>query len=265
MFTYLTEILERPIKVGCILKGRYKIIHFIAKGSYGMAYRAIDLRCDQMVVVKQFRKRKRKARKGLLEREARMLKALDHPAIPKCLDLFEEEEKSFLVMEFVDGKNVEELIFYEGRKYNEKESFLILLDVLKIVQYFHEKRIIHRDLRLPNILLTNNKVSIIDFGLAVFCNDTDPILYESLPLEKRLYREISFTSDYYALGHFVLFLLYSDYQATQWKNRSWEEELILGLESKRIIRKLLKLDSCYENVHEIIDEVQEFLIKTCSS
>lgn len=265
MFTYLTDILERPLKVGCILKGRYKIIHFIAKGSYGMAYRAIDLISNQTVVVKQFRKRKKRTRKGLLEREARMLKALDHPAIPKCLDLFEEKEGSFLVMEFMEGQNVEELIFHQGEKFNERDSFLIVLDVLKIIQYFHKKGIIHRDLRLPNILIRNNQVSIIDFGLAVFCDEKDPIPYELMPLEKRLYREISFTSDFYAIGHFVLFLLYSDYQISSLKHQSWEEELTIGEASKRIIRRLLKLDPCYEHVNQIIDEVNELLKETCSS
>lgn len=264
MFTFLRDILERPIKNGFILKDRYKIIHFIAKGSYGIAYQAIDLTCEKKVVVKQFRKRKRRARKGLLEREAGMLKALDHPSIPKFLDLFEEEELSFLVMEFVEGQNVEELIFYTGKRFNEKESFQLLLKVLKIIQYFHGVGIIHRDLRLPNILLNDNQVSVIDFGLAVFYDESDPISYESLPLEKRLYREISFTSDFYALGHFVLFLLYSDYQASSLKNLSWEEELSIGEDSKRIIRKLLKLDPCYEHVDHIIDDVNKLIKETCS-
>jgi serine/threonine protein kinase, bacterial len=259
MFTFLTDILERPIRAGFTLKGRYQIIQFIAKGSYGLAYRAIDLTSNQTVVVKQFRKRKRKARKGLLKREARMLKALDHQAIPKCVDIFDLEERSFLVMDFVEGQNVEELIFYNGRKFTEQESFLIVLEVLKIMQYFHDKGIIHRDLRLPNILLKHNQVSIIDFGLAVFIDDKDPIPYESMPIEKRLYREISYTSDFYAIGHFVLFLLYSNYQATSWKDQSWEEELNITVESKRIIRKLLKLDSCYENVGEIIIDVKKLV------
>jgi serine/threonine protein kinase, bacterial len=259
MFTFLTDILERPIKDGYTLKGRYQIIQFIAKGSYGLAYRAIDLTSHQTVVVKQFRKRKRKVRKGLLEREARMLKALNHQAIPKCVDVFDDEERSFLVMEFVEGQNVEELIFYNDRKFNEKESFSIVLEVLKIIQYFHGKGIIHRDLRLPNILLKHNQVSIIDFGLAVFIDEKEPIPYESMPIEKRLYREISYSSDFYAIGHFVLFLLYTDYQATTLKNLSWEEELNLTAESIRILRKLLKLDSCYEHVGEIIIDVKKLL------
>lgn len=264
MITILSDILERPIKDGSTLNGRYKILQFIAKGSYGMAYKAIDLKSDHLVVVKQFRKRKKKARKGLLERETRMLNALDHPAIPKCVDVFEKGEQSFLIMELVEGQNVEELIFYKGKRFNEKESILIFLEVLRIIQYIHEKGIIHRDLRLPNILISDKQVSIIDFGLAVFLNEKDPIPYDSMPLEKRLYREIAYSSDFYALGHFVLFLLYSDYQASSLKNQSWEEELAIGEESKRIIRKLLKLDPCYEHVDQIIDDVSKLINETCS-
>lgn len=260
MITFITDLLERPLKDGFILHNRYKIVQFIGKGSYGLAYRATDLLSDYMVVVKQLRKRKSKAGIGFLAREAKMLSSLNHPSIPKMVDLFEADEKSFLVMEFVDGKNMEELIFKEGRIYNEKESFYVFLKVLKVVQYFHEKCIIHRDLRLPNILFDNEKVYIIDFGLAVSCDDKETIPFEKMPLEKRLFREIAFTSDFYALGHFILFLLYSNYQSSTWKEESWEKELGLGNETKVIIRKLLKLDPCYGNVMEIITDVEKVLL-----
>jgi serine/threonine protein kinase, bacterial len=259
MITYLTDILERPMIAGHILIDRYKIVHFIAKGSYGIAYRAIDLLSGQIVLVKQLRKRKRKVRKGLLEREARMLKSLDHPAFPKCLGVFEDGKQSFLVMEFIEGQNLEELIFYQGQRFNERDSFRIVLDVLKLIHYFHEKGIIHRDLRLPNILINDNQVYIIDFGLAVFREEKDRITSESMPLEKRLYREITFASDFYALGHFALFLLYSDYQISSVKDKSWEEELNLGKDSRRIIRRLLKLDPCYNHVSEIIIDVEKVI------
>jgi serine/threonine protein kinase, bacterial len=260
MITLFSDIFEKPIKNGFILSERYQLNCFIGKGSYGLAYHATDLKTNKKVVVKQLRNRKRKARNGFLEREARMLKTLHHPAIPRWIDLFEENEKSFLVMELVKGKNVEELIFYDNQKFNEKASFQILLDVLKVVKYIHEKGIIHRDLRLPNILFKGNEIFIIDFGLAVFCNETDPNPYESMPLEKRLFREIAFASDFYALGHFVLFLLYSDYQSSSFKNKSWEEELQIGIESKQIIRKLLKLETSYENANDIILDIEKMLL-----
>jgi serine/threonine-protein kinase len=82
---------------------------------------------------------------------------------------------------------------------------------------------------------------------------------ESMPLEKWLYHEISVTSDFYALGHFVLFLLYSNYQVSFRKELGWEDELKLGTASKRMIRKMLKLESCYENVDQNIIDVKNIL------
>lgn len=264
MIKFVLDLLERPLKNGWVVNNHYQLNRFIGRGSYGLAYEAIDLQHNKTVVVKQLRKRKRKTGKGFLEREAKMLSALNHPAIPKCLDVIHEDGKSFLVMEWVRGKNVEELIFYEGRKYTEVECFQILLKVLEIVQYIHDKGVVHRDLRLPNILLNNGKIFIIDFGLALFCDETDEVYIEAMPPEKRLYREISFASDFYALGHFVLFLLYSNYQSSSRKQGSWEEELKIGYQAKRIIRKLLKLDPCYESVTDIIEDIEELLKKTCS-
>lgn len=259
MIVTVLDILERSIKKGHLLHDRYKIIHFIGKGSYGLAYQAEDTETGKMVVVKQLRKRKNRSQRGLLEREAKMLSSLQHSAIPALIDIFEEEKRYYLIMEFVEGKNVEELIFYDGIKYNEKESFRILHEVLKIIGYLHGKGIIHRDLRLPNILINGHKVSVIDVGLAVWISEREPIPIESLPFEKRLYREISFKSDFYALGHFVLFLLYSNYQVSSKKEKSWEEELNITENSKGIIRKLLKLESSYENVEEIILDVDNLL------
>lgn len=262
MLSYFIDVLERPLKKGMVLRDRYTLSQFIGKGSYGMAYRAFDQKIGTTVVVKQLRKRKRKnkAEYGWLEREARMLSVLSHPAIPKLIDLFDEDQKCFLVMECVEGKNVEELIFHEGQKYNEKESFLILLEVLKVIQYLHENGIIHRDLRLPNILIEENRVFVIDFGLAVFIDEEDPVPIESMPFEKRLYREVSVKSDFYALGHFVLFLLYSNYQITSKKEGNWEDELQLGIEMKRIIRKLLKLENSYGDIKYIIEDIENALI-----
>lgn len=112
------------------------------------------------------------------------------------------------------GGNFEDHIFLDGQVYDEREVFEILYEVLGIVSYFHSKGIIHRDLRIPNILMKENQISIIDFGLAKLKGEGDEraITYEG---EQALMREVHFRSDFYALGHFVLFLLYASYEATE--------------------------------------------------
>jgi serine/threonine protein kinase, bacterial len=255
----ITELLEWPFKKGTVIKGRYQVINFIGKGSYGMVYRSLDLKSNKTVLIKQLRNRKKRNRKELLIRETQLLQALNHPAIPQCIDFFQEKKKFFLIMEYINGKNFEDLILHEGQKYDHRESLKILLEVLYVVKYLHEQGIIHRDLRLPNILLKDNQVCVIDFGLAVYENSEQSVSTKSTSLEKELFREMSFKSDFYALGHFLLFLLYSDYEATSKRELSWEEELNLKEDTKKVIRKMLRIESCYEDVDELITDVENVL------
>ncbi|MFC4322446.1 serine/threonine protein kinase [Litchfieldia salsa] len=252
----IVELWERPLKNGSIINNQFKITRFIGKGSYGLVYQAIDETTSQMVVVKQLRNRKRNSNEKLLIREARMLESLNLINTPRLVDYFYEDHKYFLIMEHKPGNNFEDLVIYEGKKYNETECIKILLKVLQVIRHLHAKRIIHRDLRLPNILLNEETIYVIDFGLALFVDEKDSGEGISSSLEKRLFREVSVKSDFYALGHFFLFLLYSTYETTTRKERSWEEELTIDPRLKKIIRKMLQLEASYETVDEIIKDLE---------
>ncbi len=256
----LFGLLERPFKNGTVLKGQYKIASFLGKGSYGIAYEAYNLRENEEVVIKQLRRRKGfNASLNAFKREAAMLQKLNHPSIPKFIDYFQEGKHYMLVMEHIKGKNFEDLIFHEGQVYDEKTSFSILLNVLEIVNYFHKQGVVHRDLRIPNIMMKNGRIYIIDFGLARFINDRKQCDMKKMTEEKKLFRDISFKSDFYALGHFVLFLLYSSYEPLSTSENSWENELKLGKQTKSIIRRMLQIDEPYETAEELIREVQDCL------
>ncbi|WP_078543920.1 serine/threonine protein kinase [Litchfieldia alkalitelluris] len=257
----LTKIFEIPFKSGTIVDSHYKITRFIGKGSYGLVYKATELKTNQFVVIKQLRQRKRKKNSKLLAREVENLKSLDHPFIPKLLNYFKWEERYFLVMEFKPGENFEELVLFQGKKYSEIECLQILLKVLKVVKYLHEEcGIIHRDLRLPNIIYDHGQIYLIDFGLALsYTESTDDLSEVPKSHHKRSFREISLTSDFYALGHFLLFLLYSNYEIVSKKESSWEDELDLHPSIHKMIRKLLKLDEGYVEVDEIINDVKDVI------
>ncbi|WP_246943277.1 serine/threonine protein kinase [Bacillus pinisoli] len=259
MFSFL----ERSFKKGVILKERYILQEYIGKGSYGIVYKALDQLNLESVMIKQARKRKKQESAGLLEREASMLSSLDHHNIPRCIEYFTEDNKSFLVMEAKKGKNVEDLIFRDRKIFTEVECLKLFHNVLEIINYVHSEQVIHRDLRLPNILINDKEVSIIDFGLAArFGERLDQYLLQSMPLERRLYREISVKSDFYALGHFLLFLLYSDYNPSSRTERSWEEELSIHPQTKVMIKRLLQLDGCYyDSARDIISEIESIMGK----
>ncbi|BAD75971.1 serine/threonine protein kinase [Geobacillus kaustophilus HTA426] len=227
-------------------------------GSYGIAYKGRDLHTKRFVVVKQARRTKGEDGRRLLQREADLLARLRHPQIPRLYDRFVERGQPHLVMEYIEGETVEDLIFKRGVTYTEQAAFQLLRDVLMVVCHLHTLGIVHRDLRIPNIIWRNGTVFVIDFGLACRIGESVDVRDDD-PVEKRLRREPHPRSDFYALGHFTLFLLYSAYEPISDEEKSWEEELDLSSNARRILRKMLQLDAPYDHVDELIDDVDQLL------
>ncbi|TYS16592.1 serine/threonine-protein kinase [Rossellomorea vietnamensis] len=261
MLHFLKNLWNLPLKKGTTLNERYSILYFIGQGSYGQVYLASDKKKDEIVVVKRNRKRKGKNCEGMLIEEAETLSKLDHPSIPKKIDLFQERKNVYLVMEHIHGANFEDLILNEGRIYSERESLSILLEVTSIVQNLHERQCIHRDLRLPNIIQNEKGIHVIDFGLAVFDENSHTQSLQNKTSEKDLFRENSYKSDYYALGHFLLFLLYSNFQPVSKQERTWEEELNISEDTKKVVRKMLRIEEAYDHINDISVDVAAIIEK----
>ncbi|MCG6793967.1 serine/threonine-protein kinase [Geobacillus sp. YHL] len=255
---FVSRWVDRPHRGGKVLLGRYEIIEELGMGSYGIAYKGRDLHTKRFVVVKQARRTKGEDGRRLLQREADLLARLRHPQIPRLYDRFVERGQPHLVMEYIEGETVEDLIFKRGVTYTEQAAFQLLRDVLMVVCHLHTLGIVHRDLRIPNIIWRNGTVFVIDFGLACRIGESVDVRDDD-PVEKRLRREPHPRSDFYALGHFTLFLLYSAYEPTSDEEKSWEEELDLSPNARRILRKMLQLDAPYDHVDELIDDVDQLL------
>ncbi|MBE5108823.1 protein kinase [Bacillus thuringiensis] len=248
---------DRPLRKNTIVAERYKIESVIGMGSYGVTYVVNDLQINRNKVLKQLRQSKQRYESGRksFEQEKMILQTLNHHAIPSLYDHFVWEKKSFFVMEYMPGKNFEDYIFLDGHVYKEREVFEILYELLGIISYFHSKGIIHRDLRIPNILIKEKKISIIDFGLAKFNTEVDEraTIFEG---EQALMREVHFRSDFYALGHFALFLLYAGYESSEKKERPWYEELVLAEYNREMLMKMLQMKTpYYENVQDLKKDV----------
>lgn len=253
---------DRHYKEGTLIRGRYQIVRELGVGSYGIAYVANDWETGRQVVIKQLRKTRRKMQEKIqsFQREAVILRRLQHPQIPALYETFIERGVPHLVMEYISGETIETLIFDKGKTYTEQESFQLLRDVLDVVEYIHANEIVHRDLRIPNILFRDGNVFIIDFGLARFFHEQIPHV-ETYVLEKKLRRKIDVKSDFYALGHFTLFLLYSSYEPTTDEERSWEEELSISEHARFILRKMLQIDEPYHHIRELMKDVDELIRK----
>ncbi|KEK24038.1 serine/threonine protein kinase [Bacillus gaemokensis] len=252
---------DRPLQKNTIVAQRYEIESVIGMGSYGFTYIVNDLQTREKKVLKQLRQSKQRYESGRksFAQEQVILEQLDHPAIPKLYDTFTWKNQPFFVMEYMLGKNFEDCIFVDSYVYEEYEVFHILYKVLELVSYVHSKGIIHRDLRIPNILTKDNQISIIDFGLARFKGEVDERApsYEG---EQAFMREVHDRSDFYALGHFTLFLLYAGYESTEKEEKPWHEELKLEKENREIIMRMLQMKHpYYENIQDIRRDIRQAL------
>ncbi len=153
--------------------GNYKIISEIGKGGMGVVYSAEHINLGRCVAVKCL------APSSILNRqlherfyqEARNQAKLQHPNIVQVTDLFEQDGLFFLVMEYVNGQGLDDIIKNRG-KLSEQESLPIFKDVLTGLNFAHSKGIIHRDVKPSNILVDRDgRAKILDFGISVQTGD----------------------------------------------------------------------------------------------
>ena len=151
-----------PLSPGTRL-GVYEIVSPLGAGGMGEVYRARDTKLGREVAIKVLpetfvRDRERRAR---FEREAKLLAALNHPAIATLYGF----EDDFLVMELVEGETLAARIARGPIPIDEALSLFI--QIAEGLEAAHEKGIIHRDLKPPNIMITpEGRIKILDFGLA---------------------------------------------------------------------------------------------------
>ncbi len=152
-----------------VLYNRYKIVRLLAKGGMGAVYEAKDTRLgDTPVAVKETFFSDDKMREAF-QSEAILLAKLRHSGLPRVLDHFSEGDGQFLVMEFIEGIDLAELLKDSDGKLTPDKVYDWTAQVLNTLSYLHafDPPIIHRDLKPANIKLTpQGQVIVLDFGLA---------------------------------------------------------------------------------------------------
>jgi serine/threonine protein kinase len=133
----------------------------------GAVYEAFDVRLSRAVALKETLVETDELRRAF-EREARLLANLRHPALPKVLDHFSEEEGLFLVMEFIPGDDLS-VMLEEGRRFAQGEVLRWADQLLDALIYLHklEPPVLHRDIKPSNLkLISESQIILLDFGLA---------------------------------------------------------------------------------------------------
>src|SRR6476469_2189565 len=152
----------------------YQITDKLGVGGQGAVYKATDMKLGRPVVIKVIPPEltAREANLRRFEREARLASSLDHPNICTIFDLDEVDGVHFIAMQYVEGRNVRQLV--GGHPLELKSALLIGIQVTDALAAAHSRGIIHRDIKSGNVMVTpSGQVKILDFGLAKLLDDTD--------------------------------------------------------------------------------------------
>ncbi|MBD2134501.1 SUMF1/EgtB/PvdO family nonheme iron enzyme [Sphaerospermopsis sp. FACHB-1094] len=156
-----------------ILDDRYLPLKFLGEGGFGRTFQAVDIkRLNTPCVIKQFLPQQagssslQKATE-LFQQEAQRLQELGkHPQIPDLLAFFPQDGRLYLIQEFIDGQNLLQELDTQG-KLNEPQIRIILTELLPVLQFIHDNKVIHRDIKPENIIRSKTgKLFLIDFGVS---------------------------------------------------------------------------------------------------
>ncbi len=149
----------------------YKYGRIIGQGAFGKVNLGLNTLTGRVVAIKSFNKQSldNENKKKILY-ETNLMKKLNHPNITKILELFESEKYILLIMEYINGGNLFSFV-KKRRKLNEKTSKFLFKQIILGIKYIHSQNIVHRDIKLENILIDiKNNIKICDFGISKILN-----------------------------------------------------------------------------------------------
>lgn len=202
--------------------GRYKVLEKIGVGGMGQVFLCEHILMRRRVAVKVLPTAKAEEASSLerFKREARAVASLDHPNIVRAYDLDQEDNLHFLVMEFVDGSNLQDIVKTSGPMPPLRACHYVYQAALGLQHAFDRAGLIHRDIKPGNILVDRTGVvKILDMGLARFFHDEDDLLtkkYDENVLGTADYlapeqaldsHSVDIRADIYSLGATMYFML----------------------------------------------------------
>jgi serine/threonine protein kinase len=200
---------------GTILASRYQIQDVIGIGGMGSVYRARDLHFPNVVKLVAVKEMINQSPDSMVretivknfEREANILVTLNHPSIPRIFDFFTHEERSYLVMELIFGKDLEAILKSTLDPIREDQVIVWAIEVCDVLEYLHTHKpepIIFRDIKPQNLMINQqNHVVIVDFGIAkIFKSGQKGTMIgtEGYSPPEQYRGEATFQTDIYALG-----------------------------------------------------------------
>ena len=168
-----------------LLGGRYELDGVVGRGGMAEVYRARDIRLDRIVAVKTLREdlARDQTFQARFRREAQSAASLNHPSIVAVYDTGEDmagpTHVPYIVMEYVDGRTLRELL-RDDRRLLPERALEITDGVLRALDYSHRNGIVHRDIKPGNVMLTRSaEVKVMDFGIARAVSDAQATMTQT--------------------------------------------------------------------------------------
>jgi serine/threonine-protein kinase len=278
-----------PLSLGQIIDHRYEVVRLLGQGGFGRTYLALDLKNSrQQCVLKEFAPQVTKPEdlqkaKELFEREASVLKKIQHPQIPRLYSSLQAKignhDFFFLVQEYIDGDNYYQVLEQRqvlGQIFSEEEVVFLLHKILPVLAYIHSLDVIHRDISPDNLILRrgDNLPVLIDFGgvkqlpasqglwLTQLGGNGTLLGKKGYAPEEQLRQGKAFkSSDLYSLAVTALVLLtgkephqiYDSYQV-DWL---WGKEIKVSPKLETILKKMLayKPSDRYQKADQVIKDL----------
>lgn len=208
----------------------YKVQKILGEGRYGVCYQICH--GPELYILKQLKRRMLKKSREKVYFEEEILRTLEHKRIPRFIEKIELEGFCGYVLEFKEGKTFEDIIYLDKYIFSREEIYNVGSQLIDILKYLHSKGVVHRDIRVPNTLYYEQKVNLVDFGLARWIN-------------KEKYRA---NMDFAYLGDFLLHQYYSSFECKEHKRHPWYYELELTEKEQLFLKRLMGVEKRYKSI-----------------
>ncbi len=271
-----------------LLKNRFQVVKPLGQGGFARTYLAIDQHDDQFCVVKQLAYRGEGAwlkqnAAHLFRQEAKQLEQLaGHPQIPQLIEYFAEDTSLYLVLEYIQGQDLKQELQQQGH-FSDRKIRNFLLELLPILEFIHERQVIHGDIKPENVLRSQTKkLVLIDFGIA--CISTSGVASQRIvglgspgyaPPEQMDQGKVLPASDLFGLGVTCVQLLTGQLPAELWAKhnyawiKGWNQSLAKPVSPQltQVLNRMLhsNLSRRYASATEVLKDIQQPMLTTNQS
>lgn len=158
--------------IGTVIDGKYEILKLVGKGGMSKVYLAMDKRLNKQWAVKEIEKKARDKNNAVVIQsaiaEANMIKKLDHRTLPRIVDIIDNGNVIYIIMDYIEGESLNKVLERDGAQ-NQAQVIEWAKELCEVLDYLHTRNphIIYRDMKPANIMLKpDGSLKLIDFGIA---------------------------------------------------------------------------------------------------